>query len=117
LLVSPAILEEIVRVLEYPKIARFHRWPRPRVEEFVAEFGYLGIMTPGDLRLDIVRDDPSDNRYLECAVEGMADYLVSGDQDLLEVQEYAGVLIVTPKTFLDLLRASRRRSDPAPRRD
>jgi len=111
LLVSPAILEEIVRVLEYPKIARFHRWPRPRVEEFVAE------MTPGDLRLDIVRDDPSDNRYLECAVEGMADYLVSGDQDLLEVQEYAGVLIVTPKTFLTLLRASRRRSDPAPRRD
>jgi putative PIN family toxin of toxin-antitoxin system len=117
LLVSPAILEEIARVLEYPKIARLHRWPRTRVEEFVSEFGHLGIMTPGDLRLDIVRDDPADNRYLECAVEGAADHLVSGDQDLLDVQEYGGVRIVTPKTFLDVLRASQRRGGPTHRRD
>jgi putative PIN family toxin of toxin-antitoxin system len=94
-------------VLEYPKITRLHRWPRTRAEEFVAEFGYLGIMTPGDLRLDVVRDDPADNRYLECAVEGAADHLVSGDQDLLDVQEYGGVRIITPKAFLDVLRASR----------
>jgi hypothetical protein len=104
-------------VLEYPKIARRHRWPRTRVEEFVAEFGYLGIMTPGDLRLDIVRDDPADNRYLECAVEGTADYLVSGDQDLLDLREHGGVPIVTPRTFRDVLRTSRRRSGPAHPRD
>ena len=117
LLVSPAILEEIGRVLKYPKIARLHRWPRARVEEFVAEFGYLGIMTPGDLRLNIVRNDPADNRYLECAAEGAAEYLVSGDRDLLDVGEHGGVPIVTPKAFLAVLRASRRRGGSAPRED
>ena len=117
LLVSPAILEEIARVLEYPRIARLHRWPRARLREFVAEFGYLGIMTPGELRLNIVRHDPVDNRYLECAVEGVADYLVSGDRDLLDVHEHGGIPIVTPKTFFDVLRAQRRRGGPAPRRD
>jgi putative PIN family toxin of toxin-antitoxin system len=117
LLVSPAILEEIVRVLEYPKIARLHRWPRARVEEFVAEFGYLGIMTHGDLRLDVVRNDPADNRYLECALEGTADYLVSGDQDLLDLREHGGVPIVTPRTFRDVRQVPRRRGGPAPGRD
>jgi putative PIN family toxin of toxin-antitoxin system len=70
LLISPAMLEEMARVLEYPKIAKLHRWPRARVEEFVAEFGGLGIMTPGDLRLNIVRDDRADTRYLECPYGG-----------------------------------------------
>jgi predicted nucleic acid-binding protein len=50
-------------------------------------------------------------------VEGAADYLVSGDKDLLDVQEYGGVRIVTPKTFLEVLRTPRRRGAPAPRRD
>ncbi|MFH0862231.1 MAG: putative toxin-antitoxin system toxin component, PIN family [Candidatus Altiarchaeota archaeon] len=38
-------------------------------------------------KLDIVKDDPSDNKFLECAVAGKADYIVSGDRHL-EKSEY-----------------------------
>lgn len=104
LLVSSPILKEIARVLEYPRIARLHHWPRAKVREFMAELAYLGIMTPGEITLNVVRNDPADNRYLECAVEGAADYLVSGDQDLLDLHEHGGIRIVSPKTFLEVLR-------------
>ena len=114
LLVSAAILEEIARVLEYPRIARGHRWPHAKVQAFVAELGNVAILTPGELTLDIVRNDPDDNRYLECAVEGAADYLVSGDHDLLDLKEHRGIRIVTPKAFLQALRAPRRKGGPPP---
>lgn len=108
LLVSSPILEEVARVLEYPRLARLHRWPQAKIRKFVAELAYLGIMTPGEITLNVVRNDPTDNRYLECAVEGAADYLVSGDQDLLDLHEHGGIRIVSPRTFSEALRSHRR---------
>ena len=69
------------------------------------ELAYLGIMTPGEITLNVVRNDPADNRYLECAVEGAADYLVTGGQDLLDLHEHGGIRIMSPKTLLEVLRA------------
>ena len=117
LLVSSPILEEVARVLEYPRIARLHHWPRAKIREFVAELTYLGIMTPGEITLNVVRNDPADNRYLECAVEGAADYLVSGDQDLLDLREHGGIPIVNPKAFLEMLRAHHQRGRPTSQDD
>jgi putative PIN family toxin of toxin-antitoxin system len=108
LLVSAPILEEVARVLEYPRLARLHHWPQAKIRDFVAELAYLGIMTPGEITLNVVRNDPADNRYLECAVEGAADYLVSGDQDLLDLHEHSGIRIVSSSTFLEALRSHRR---------
>jgi predicted nucleic acid-binding protein len=53
----------------------------------------------------VIEDDPADNRYLECAVEGGADFLVTGDQLLLTLGAYQGVTILTPRAFLDTLSA------------
>lgn len=47
--------------------------------------------------------DPKDDKFLDAAVSGGAAYLVSSDRDLLVLQEYQGVKIVTPKEFLDVL--------------
>ena len=51
----------------------------------------------------IVAADPDDDIYLAAASEGLADYLVSGDRHLLDLVEYEGIPIVTPREFLDLL--------------
>lgn len=51
--------------------------------------------------LDVVKDDPDDNRVLECACEGQADYIVSGDRHLLRIGSYKGIPIVTVRKFLD----------------
>ncbi len=50
-------------------------------------------------RICVIGDDP-DNRILECAVEGQADFIISGDRHLTELEHYKGIKIVAPATFL-----------------
>lgn len=105
LVVSGAILEEIGRVLRYPRIARYHRWSEERLRLFLDDLSHLAMHTPGEITLAVVQDDPPDNRYLECAVEGEAAYIVSGDRLLLDLREYQGVRILSPRAFLEVLRS------------
>lgn len=53
--------------------------------------------------IEIVRDDPDDNKFIEAAVEGKADYIVSQDKHLLNIKEYNGIKIVHPKEFLQII--------------
>ena len=103
LLISRAILDEIGRVLRYPKIRKRHLWSERKIQMFLEDLSRLAILTPGKLLLTIIADDPSDNRYVECAVEGDANYLVSGDDHLLKLGAYEDVLIVTPRDFVDVM--------------
>jgi len=103
LVMSPAILDEIHRVLRYPKIRRRHRWREERLRLFLEELTHLAILTPGELTINVIKEDPSDNRYLECAVEGDAEYVVSGDQHLLQLATYQRIKILTPREFLEVL--------------
>jgi putative PIN family toxin of toxin-antitoxin system len=102
--ISDTIVEEIDRVLHYPKIIRRHRWSAEHMQRFLDDLAHLAIVTPGGLTLTVIANDPPDNRYLECAVEGEAAYIVSGDEDLLQLRIYQGIRIITPRQFLDLLR-------------
>ncbi len=60
-------------------------------------------VAPGLLVLDAVPDDPKDNHILAAAVETSCEYLVSGDRHLLDLHEFQGIKIVTPREFLALL--------------
>ena len=103
LVLSEAVLDEINRVLHYPRIATRHRWSEERLQDFIEDLAHLAIMTSGSAHLAVIAEDPPDDRYLECAIEGEADYIVSGDQHLLELGEYQGIGILTPRAFLDVL--------------
>lgn len=100
LLTSEAILLEVSRVLRYPKIAALHRLIETELREFLTllrEESAIVITT----ETLAVSPDETDNRYLECAVAGSADYLVTGDKrHLLPLTKYRGVWIVSPTTFL-----------------
>lgn len=50
--------------------------------------------------IEICRD-VDDNKFIECAVDAKALYIVSGDNDLLDVQKYDGIQIITAKDFCD----------------
>ncbi|MBL8133918.1 MAG: putative toxin-antitoxin system toxin component, PIN family [Anaerolineae bacterium] len=50
--------------------------------------------------------DPKDDKFLELAVNGMADYLISGDDDLLDLNPFEGISIVSPREFLDRMQSS-----------
>jgi putative PIN family toxin of toxin-antitoxin system len=52
-------------------------------------------------RIAVIADDP-DNRILECAMEGQADFIILGDHHLRDLKNYQGIKIVTPSSFLAL---------------
>ena len=105
LVISHAILAELARVFRYPKIAKRHRWSEEQLQAFLENLPHVAILTPGTLTLAVITEDPPDNRYLECAVEGEAAYLVSGDQLLLRLGAYQGIPILTPRAFLEVLQS------------
>jgi len=54
--------------------------------------------------LNIVQEDPTDNKILECAQQQGADYIVSGDHHLLDIGKYQDIQIVSPREFLETLK-------------
>ena len=104
LVISLPILKEIERVFLYPKVRRRLSWTDARINEFLLGLAQFGIMVSGESRVNVIKEDPTDNKYLACAQEGQADYIVTGDQHLLKESGYKGTKIITPKEFLDVLR-------------
>jgi uncharacterized protein len=100
LLVSPAILDEVRRVLTYPKLKKLHRRSPQEIESFLDKLTKIAVLTPGTLEVSVVKDDPSNDIYLACAVEGKADFIVSGDHHLTELKTFGGIRIVSPAAFL-----------------
>ena len=100
LLISKAILDEIGRVLRYPKIAALHKLTETELQTFLALLGEEGLVVAPTETLHVSPDE-SDNRYIECAAAGGAEYLVTGDKlHLLPIGEYQGIQIVSPAVFL-----------------
>jgi putative PIN family toxin of toxin-antitoxin system len=91
-LVSKTILQEYLRVLAYPKFRLSDQEVKALIEEEVLPFVETVRVRR---RLTVVRRDPEDNKFLECAVAGRATYLVSGDQDLREPGSYGAITILS----------------------
>lgn len=96
LVTSEILLEELKGVLEGPKF----RYP-PKVTQIILnEILSIAEVVVPSLQIDRITSDPDDNRVLECAVEGVADLIVSGDPDLTDLKEFRGIPIRTPADFL-----------------
>ncbi len=104
LLISPAILEEVRKVLLYPHIRKLHGFGPEQVDENLGKLTAFAEFIPGVMRIEIVKDDPTDDKYVECAAEGGADYIISGDRHLTDLKHYQGIKIVGPTSFLTLFR-------------
>ena len=55
-------------------------------------------------KIDIVKDDPDDNKFIEAALEGKADYIVTQDRHLLKIKEFKKIKIIAPEEFIKLLK-------------
>lgn len=101
LIVSPAILAELRRSLSYPKVRKYIKFSDEDLDLSVASIEL--IAQPVDGNLHAVAEDPDDDKYIEAAVEGLAQFVVTGDKHLLSLKAYENIRIVTPRMFLDLL--------------
>lgn len=98
LLISSKQLKELMRVLDYPKFG-FAEDKKSRFLSIILEAATLVEVRH---KLNIIKEDPSDNMLLECALSGGADYLITGDRHLLKLKMLKNIKIITPKEFLDL---------------
>lgn len=103
LVTSRPLLDELEQVMERPRIRQLTGYTPEREQELLASLNRLAIVVSPDESLAVVSDDPSDDRVLEAAVAGEADYVVSGDRHLLELGSFRGIGIVTPARFLEIL--------------
>ena len=103
LVTSIPILNDLRRVLHYPHIRKRHRWTDEEIDLFVDSLALAASVTAGELEVDAVEDDPSDNKVLACAVEARADYIVASDEHLSKLGTFSGISIVAPRGFLEIL--------------
>jgi putative PIN family toxin of toxin-antitoxin system len=103
LVASSAILAEVRRSLTYPKVRKYIKVSDEDVDLSVAALALIAQPVEGILRVKAVAEDPDDNKYIEAALEGRAQFIVTGDSHLKSLKSYRGIRIVTPRVFLHLL--------------
>ncbi len=103
LVTSSPMLAEYERVLRYPRIVRRLAWTAQEVTEMLHALSEHSLLMHPNEPLAVVAADPADDRFLEAAVAGEAEFIVSRDEHLLGVGRYRQVEIVAPARFLAIL--------------
>lgn len=103
LVTSEAIIAEIERVLRYPRIRDRYAITDQDVVKLLASLRTDAWVVPGDYEVAGVSIDPDDDKFLACALEAQADYIVSGDPHLRNLKQYQGIDILSPYAFLERL--------------
>ena len=98
LYLSPKILNELEEKLR----VKF-KFPEDKIKNHIEILIEYGEIIEPTVNINIVKEDPDDNKVLECAVSCNADYIVSGDRHLLNLKGYKGIKILSAKKFLDLV--------------
>ena len=100
---SSALLAELQRVLDYPRIHTVLTQRGLVASELVSQIGLLSDVVSAPALPYPVSRDPDDDAILACAVAAKADLIVSGDKDLLVLQSHAGIPILTAVLALERL--------------
>ena len=102
LVTAPELLAELDRVLAYPKLQRYYS--EENRTQFVALIMAVSEVVDVPEAIPRICRDPDDDRVIACAVAGAADMIISGDHDLLALQEVGEIAILTAAQFLEMLK-------------
>ena len=97
---SVAILEELEKVLRLD-----FEEPEDMVKRQVNLILQYAHLVKVEVSVNAVKEDPEDNKILECAIASGADYIVTGDRHLLKIGNYGETKIVTARTLVELFAA------------
>ena len=95
LITSLDIILEIIRILKDFKI----QLPGESIKEWTDLIVTNSIIVKPKEKVNIVKDDPKDNMFIEAAIAGMAEYIVSQDKHLLRLENVQDIKIITPIKF------------------
>jgi|SRR5450756_2419997 uncharacterized protein len=100
LIMSDAIFSEYIDVLSRPKL----HLTAETVSVVVARVQRHAEFVTPTKTVTAVEGDPTDNKFLEAAIEGQADCVVSGDKHLLELKTFRGLPMLTAREFIERLK-------------
>ena len=90
---SIEILDEFMRTLKNFKI----KMPDDMIEEWRNLIIENSNIVEPTIKLDVIKDDPDDNKFLEAGITGNVDLIISQDKHLLKLREYQGIKILRPE--------------------
>ena len=96
--ISEPILEELKGVLQ----SKFDYSPE-MIQFILTELTGIADFVNPSATIDLVLEDPDDNRILECAVEAEANYIITGDFHLLKLSRYLNIEVLNAAAFLEKL--------------
>jgi len=99
LCLTKPIVDEYVDVLK-----RLGLQNERELDELLGLFaqGFYVLFSAETPDLFVVKEDPADNKFIECAVALKAACVISGDKHLTVIRDYMGIKVVSPKEFLDI---------------
>jgi putative PIN family toxin of toxin-antitoxin system len=100
LVTSIDIIKEVNRVFHYPRIQERFNPNEENIKQFFRLIFRKAVITKDRYKTDRITDDPTDNKFLACALEGEAGYVVSRDSHLRNLKHYHGIQIVDASTFV-----------------
>ncbi len=83
------------------KLRTKFKLPEEDVSRILLDFSGFTLPLRPNRKVTAVQDDPDDNKFIECAIESRADYIVSGDAHLLNLKEFEGIKILKASEFLE----------------
>lgn len=100
LCLSKKIFSEYKGVLSRNK---FNHLDKTNVKSLLSRLKKKSLLIKPSIPIDIIKDDPADNKFLECAIEAKADFLITGNIMHFPFKKFHNTYIITPKEFLILI--------------
>jgi len=102
LVISKKLIDEFIEVSHRPKIMNKYKISEYEIENLIKNMYEFGEVVAVESKIS-KSIDVKDNCFLECAFIGKADYLISGDSDLLNLKFFYNTDIITPARFIKII--------------
>ena len=103
---SEEITNEVIEVFHREKIKKLVS--REKTQFIIDNYKKFSELVKPNIELSVVKEDDDDNRILECAETANVDYVISGDEHLLNLKNHKNIKIVSPKEFLRIYKTSKK---------
>lgn len=108
LFISPVLIEELGGVLKREKFCKRLEGKEYTVDKAVSKIALIATLIEPTHKINLIKEDPEDNRVLECAVSAKVDVIVSGDSHLLDLKDYSGIDIITAREFIKQIASTKK---------
>ena len=103
LILSKEIIEEYIEVLNSKEIQEKIKKKNLEIKYTIEKIRTISQIVEKIRSIDIIKEDPTDNKFIECAIAGKATYIISKDNHLLKLKQFEKIKILKPEEFLKIL--------------